>query len=415
MLRLSKDGSKPHLITRPKIAGPAHIIGSFLKNTELKAVLTTCHSTQTLFYTALTPILLQACVYGEYDKVNGILKQYPKLLHAKGTVTDYSGRTHKDRTVYQLALGACDFNVKDTHGNIVVNGMVEMIEEHFKTLPKSQAIMRAQYEGQFPPYHEVKEEERVKQDSEALHKITKMIENIKDDAFIKSTSELENKIHNIIRLEKSELANKLRPLVSSVIKAPSDKAFNDAFEVFKKFLLAQDRFIPIGTVFDFDLLKALYQFRNHLEPKEEQMFGKHFNYALLAEVAQLFEDKYARLWTRPKGLFLWSKVCGYIERFVPACDGQFIAQDPWSILVKGKKPQRNFKFTYQDGGGVYYPLVTDSVWELGYTHGRCCTSGYHWQHGGPGLGVFNIYIKQKYHCHDLYNKDTVSKKRSRSP
>ncbi len=398
----------PPLVTDPKVANPARIMGSFLENKQLPKVLTTSHGVRTLFSKALTPILLQACVNGERDKVNAILTQFPELLHEKGTVIDYSGRVHRDRTVYQLALGACDYNVI-VNGKIVVEGMVEMIDEHFKrlTMPqnfvaqrmkfieqeetagnlsKDQAeqerinlrenpkvyyinkVMRDQYEGQFPPGHEAKEAKRVEQDRDAHNKFMKVIE-AAYDVHVTSTSNLENKIHKIIRTEKSELADELRRLVSTVMKASSDEAFNHAFDAFKRFLIAQDGFINKDDVFDFELLKALYQFRNHLEPKEEQTFGKHFNHQLLADVAQSYNDNYARFGSQngPKNMFCWQKPFGLVERGAPASDAQVIAQGPWSILEGGNKSCRSLKFT--DGVGSYYPLAADPNLEIGYNCG----------------------------------------------
>jgi hypothetical protein len=401
----------PELVTDPKVANPARIMGSFLENKQVPKVLATSRGVRTLFSKALTPILLQACVNGERDKVKAILKQFPELLHEKGTVIDYSGRVHRNRTVYQLALGACDYNVLDKKGNIVVKGMVEMIEKRFKqlTMPqnfvahmmkfiadeetagklsKEQAkqekenlmenpqvyyvnkVMHDQYQGQFPPGHEAKEAERVQQDRDADNKLMKVLE-ATDDAHVTNTSDLEDKIHKIIRTEQSPLADELRRLVSIVMRAPSNE-FDKEFETLKRFLIAQDGFIKKGDVFDFELLKALYQFRHHLEPKEEQTFGKHFNHQLLADISQSYDDNYVRFgnrWDSPKNKFCWQKRFGWAERGVPACDAQVIAQGPWSILENGEKSRRSLKFTY--GGGSYYPLTSDPTWEVGYNCGAC--------------------------------------------
>ncbi len=396
----------PPLVTDPKVANPARIMGSFLENKQIPKVLSTSRGVRTLFSKALTPILLQACINGERDKVKAILKQFPELLHEKGTVIDYSGRVHRNRTVFQLALGACDYNVLDKNGNIVVKGMVEMIEKRFRqlTMPqnfvaqmmkfiedeetagklsKDQAkqekenlmenpqvyyvnkVMRDQYQGQFPPGHEAKEAEKVQQDREADDKFMKVIE-ATSDAHVTITSDLDDKIHKIIRTEKSELADELRRLVLKVMKASSNE-FDNEFEKFKECLIAQDGFIKKGDVFDFALLKALYQFRNHLEPKEEQTFGKHCNHQLLADISQSYDDNYVRFgnrWDSPKNKFCWQKRFGWPERGAPAATAQVIAQGPWAILENGEKSSRSLKFTY--GGGSYYPLEADPHWEIGY-------------------------------------------------
>ncbi len=356
---------------------------------------------------------------------------------------DYSDRTHKDRTVYQLALGACDYNVKDENGNIVVDGMIEMIEEHFKNLPMPQHIkdqikvfereqatikienlkteyinniMCNQYEGQFPEGQEAEEEKRVQQDEEALDKLMNVIKAIKDDenddAYVESTSALDDTIHRIIRTEKSELADKLRSLVSTVMKAPSNEAFDIAFEAFERFLITQDGFIDEkATVFDFSLLKALYQFRNHLEPKEEQTFGKHFNHQLLDYASQSYADNYVRFgndWDSPKNLFVWKKVLGGLDRGVPACDAQVIAQEPWSIMENGEKSRRSLKLTY--GGESYYPLGGDSTREIGYNCSFQETAAIS-QGTMRRVAAFKTYLKQKFRLPCLPNTHTVSHKR----
>jgi len=421
-------GKKDARLITGQSADTAHIVALHLGLPDIAPVPRTCIRARSLFNQPVTAkktqALLQAAAYGDYKKVNDILTANPLLLLEKGTVMDYSGRVHKDRTVYQIAKGACDHNVI-AKGEIVVEGMVEMIEEHFKDLPMPESfvtnmmklieqaktagklsedqakneienltkypevyyinkVMRDQHEGQFPPGHEAKEAERVQQDRDADHKLMKVLE-ATSDADVTMTSDLDDKIHRIIRIgitdeEKLTLndeekataeirANELRRLVSIVMKAPSDEVFNHAFETFRIFLIVQDGFIKKDDVFDFELLKALYQFRNHLEPKEEQTFGKHYNHQLLADVAQSYDDNYVRFgnhWNSPKNKFCWQKRLGWVERGVPACDAQVIAQGPWAVLENGEKSRRSLEFTY--GGGSYYPLAADPNWEIGYSN-----------------------------------------------
>ena len=97
--------------------------------------------------------LLSHAVRGEYDEVNAMLNKNPLLLLEKDSITDYSGRQHYKRTVYQLALGAMDQDVINKDGKQVLDGMKEMIENHFSKLPMKTEeiirIMQEQYNEQF--------------------------------------------------------------------------------------------------------------------------------------------------------------------------------------------------------------------------------------------------------------------------
>jgi hypothetical protein len=355
--------------------------------------------------------LLRHAVRGEYKEVNAMLKKNPLLLLEEDTVTDYSGRKHEKRTVYQIALGACDYNVKDAKGNIVVNGMVEMIEKHFSKLPNKRPeeikqIMLKQYEGQFPEGHEEKEAKRVAADSKALHRFNKVITDATDEE-VKATSELEDKIHAILRKDRSPEGEKLwqiiqtaakkedkssddikaartewnemeelKTIVQCIKKASSKEKFEAAFNDLKNYLM---RHHMIDKSFNIRVLEALYQFRCHLEPKGTLTSGKHFNHFLLAEEYQLYELNYegfGNRWNSPKNLFRWQKGLGGIECHVPACDAQIIAQGPWSIFVDGERSRRTLDFRY--GCGKYFPLGSYLSWEIGHN----CAAGGRWTSHG---------------------------------
>jgi hypothetical protein len=93
------------------------------------------------FFESRLPLitLLNYVVRGEKDQAGSMLKKNPMLLLGCDSVTDYSGRPHFQRTAYQLALGAVDRDVINEKGIKVVDGMVEMIEEHFHNLPLQHA------------------------------------------------------------------------------------------------------------------------------------------------------------------------------------------------------------------------------------------------------------------------------------
>src|SRR3982751_4318816 len=145
----------PKLITHQP-SDTISVVASFLEAKDLANISRASHHLCDLFSKSrAVKTLLQAVVYGDLKKTEAIITQYPQLLLERGTVKDYSGRIHSNRTAFQLALGACDYNVKDEKGNIVVDGMIEMIEKHFqnlpgKTLQEINIIMHSQYAGQFP-------------------------------------------------------------------------------------------------------------------------------------------------------------------------------------------------------------------------------------------------------------------------
>jgi hypothetical protein len=150
--------------------------------------------------------------------------------------------------------------------------------------------------------------------------------------------------------------------------------------------------------YNVDLLKALYQFRNHFEPKGSQKQGKHFNHQLLAEAAELYDQNYERFrdWNSPKNIFCWQKVFGGVQRLVPACDAQSIAYEPWYLFNEEAKLPRSFKFRY--GGGKYYPLGVDPSKEIGHNRaverGKACKQPMYITHklvyGGIAADLTNL-------------------------
>lgn len=339
--------------------------------------------------------LLQHAVRGEYKEVNAMLTKNPLLLLEKDTVTDYSGRKHGKRTVYQIALGAYDYHVKLGNGKIDQKGMVEMIAEHFKKLPGKSAndikkIMQDQYKEQFPDGYEKDEAKRLASDLKAIIDVIYAIDKASDKD-CRLISSVEDQIHAIMRKgNPSPKDRALQKIVQSVMKANSNEDFETAFNAFTDYLITRP--IIKSNFFNVDLLKAFYQFRNHFEPRDIQKSGKHFNHQLLAYVAQLYDDNYEHFgnrWDKPKNIMCWQKVFGFFQRLVPACDAQIISQGIWSVVTNGDKSHRSLKFTY--GGGVFFPLDANSSWEIGHNYAASGRGGAGAEAVGAGKSFQNLY------------------------
>lgn len=346
--------------------------------------------------------LLQHAANGEKDQVEEMLIQNPALLLEKATVTDYSGRTHFQRTVYQIVLGALDGNVQHTNGNKVVsNGMIEMIEGYFKKLPNKtpeeiEKIRQEQYNGQFPDGQQEKEEKRVVADSVALNTVMGIILS-SNEADCKATNNLEDAIRTIIRKAKDANGNptqralELDRLTQLIVKAETEEKFNQAFAEFENYL--QKNGLVKNVSFNFDILKAIYRFRNHLEPKDVFTTGKHFNHQLHKEAIEIYEANYRAFGGTIQVDVCWQKVKGYIERFVPACDCHVVVQGADLILEDRQFPERQVAHAYD---GFFFPLDANEHWELGYNY-SCNPSGgvanTYWAEGG--WDHLKAYLDQK--------------------
>jgi hypothetical protein len=362
----------PKLMTH-QAKDTAGINASFMEVSDLISVSMACRSSQVLFSKSLTALktkaLLQAVVYSDYKKVEEILKSNPKLLFEKGTVTDYSGRVHVNRTAFQLAIGAEDFDVRNKYGKTMVDGIVELILKHFNTLPgkttdEINTIIREQYKGQFPEGSDVLESERLMNDFSSLHQIYKVLEKTSDIACY-NTLIFDDQLHRTVQAVKIEKFNNLRALDHAVIKAASNSDFDIAFEALKKCAVLNN-IISVHEV-NIELLKALYHFRYHLEPKTSFLMGTHFNHLLLAEAISLYIQNFAYFGNNfnPKNAFTWQKIIGYIERFVPACDAKMLAHGIVPIYQLNEKIPRSLNFN--DGKGKYFPLIFRlNEGELGY-------------------------------------------------
>jgi len=91
--------------------------------------------------TKLTQKLVQHVVYGEKEAVRAMLELSLGLLLHRATVVDYSGRTIKNASAYEAALGALDDDMAEMIAPYFdklqsVNGKQERIDQFNKQFPK---------------------------------------------------------------------------------------------------------------------------------------------------------------------------------------------------------------------------------------------------------------------------------------
>ncbi len=123
--------------------------------------------------------LLWLVARGKKRQAEALISQYPELLFCSGQTTDYSyyyrdGKRIQGKrkgTALQIALADKDFNLYDNNGNLLGEGMVEMLQRHFKKLFNGEAEMARQILEQFPPGWEEQEEIDHIKHLEALRKV----------------------------------------------------------------------------------------------------------------------------------------------------------------------------------------------------------------------------------------------------
>lgn len=366
------------------------------------------------------------------------LARLRELLCTPTTIKDPVGRVHKNRTVYQIALGARDYNIPNTSGVQVVDGLVEILGEYFKKLPEGESLRQQQYDGQFPPGFEERKQERILSDSSALNRVIKIVAAATDancqqtmalDSFhgydlrpsswaysddeilasavylqeekeglvccfrglnghVKtkviswdSLEDIPHSIDDIIRekhiylptiLEQlakleprqfysSEQILQLKKLSHSAVTAASTDIFNTAWGNLLEYMQC-----IVGEAVNFNILKALYQFRHYLEPKGAYTIDYHANLQLPLEAYQLCEENFLLFgnnWFSPKNILCAQKIAGLSQRGLSACELQLHAEGMYRILANNNKSKRSFAFTF--GGGSIFPLDSDSF-RLGY-------------------------------------------------
>jgi hypothetical protein len=368
--------------------------------------------------------LLQHIVYGNLVEAEKIIKSNPKLLLLRETVEDYSfgmdAENHRkiEGTAYQIALGAEDvrFHEKEV-------GMAEMIHGYLMKLLEGRAEIEKQQAQQFPAEYAEQEKEKAQKDLAALNKIIAVIEGASQED-CRSASAVDKTIQDIlggIALDTPVIYNRvnLKKIIKALSKADAENDFEAAFTELKNYLY-QNAIIENPT-FNFDILKAIYQFRNYLEPRDVIRTGKHFNVGLLAKAFKLYDEKYncfgepfVNYWESDKNQLFWQKVIGYIQRFLPACYAQAFAQGVYSIVENGQKLNRSLEFCYHKNT-FFFPLDSAPLFRLGIDSGGVAL--------GPGDVLaaladlacagrtFQTYVEQKHHrCYMLCNSQTITQR-----
>lgn len=305
---------------------------------------------------AMTPLaktLLLHVVRGEEALAKIMIEKNPELLYFSGTVTDYSNRTHENRTALQLALGAQDAD------------MAEMIVSYLKNLPNGESTIVTQIRGQFPNGYEIEEEKRVKSDISALSRVHAAIAQSSQQACA-DVNLLDDRIQSCLSKD-----IKVQEIIQSILKAKIEDHFETAFNKLRVHMQ-----IPLRNL---GLLKEIYKFRNYLEPKKSITFGKYSNSSMLIKIFQLYEENYFLFgsWNSNKNNLIWRKIKGYIERYLTANLAQAASQGFFKIIRCGEKLNRSFLINgYQN----FFPLDTDPCDRLGFDYSIDC--GKKWSCGG---------------------------------
>jgi hypothetical protein len=309
--------------------------------------------------------LLQYVVCGNQIEAEKIIESDLGLLLMRGTVEDYSfgmdEENHRKNqgTAYELALVRAEDEI-----------MAAMIHSYLITFPEGRIEIAAQR-------WQAIDKMRKSRDSAALHKIVNTIE-VASEEDCYNASEVDKTIQNILyvfeKIETEEDAgkrDKLKKIILAIAKADSETDFEMAFDELKNYLY--ENAIIESPTFNFAVLKAIFQFRNFMEPRGIISTGKQFNAGLLDEAFKLFNKKYqpfGNSWESTKNKLFWQKVIGYIQRFSPANYGQAFAQNMSYIAEDGKKLKRSFKFwhCWPDENILFFPLDSDPRFRLGYDY-----------------------------------------------
>lgn len=281
-------------------------------------------------------LLLRHVVRGEQKKADAILQQNLYLLFETGRVTDYTctedGVYYRklEGTAYRLALGA-----KDVKFHSDEECMVEMIMRHFRRLPHWEVEIKKQYDDQFPPEWEHKEEQRKTNDLLALHKVLTAINEVK----LPDIDYYKNKTcyNNGMQVLKTNLG-KYYNWRDEAYK-DCEKACEPALKEFRKYLDDQikENVIKTGFHFNDNLLQQAFHFYN----KNIRAFGANAGSP----------------WESPKNILCWRKIIGYIERFVPVCTAQAFCMGLVNYVDSDKELERSLKFKE---GYSYFPLLPNA-------------------------------------------------------
>jgi hypothetical protein len=197
--------------------------------------------------------------------------------------------------------------------------------------------------------------------------------------------DLDDKIQKLLRTPESKKHDP-EPLkkIERAILQSDQKDLEKEFDKLHKYII-ENGLVKKDELFNFDALKAIYQFRNYMESKTKDIIkqGKHFNAELLVEGFKLYDTNYDNFggsrnddkYNSAKNIVSWRKVIGYIERFVPACLAQALHQGVYNIIDLREKLERPAEFRY-DRPNKLLPLDSNPS----------CRSGYDWAGRGGAWG-----------------------------
>ncbi len=157
-----------------------------------------------------------------------------------------------------------------------------MIRGYLMALSNDGAEIKKQEVQQFPAEYAEQEKEKNQNDLAALNKIIAVIAAASQQD-CRSASAVDKTIQDIlngIALDAPVIYNRvnLKKIIKAISQADSENAFEAAFTELKNYLYHNE--IIEKPTFNFDVLKAIYQFRNYLEPRDVIRTGKHFNAGL---------------------------------------------------------------------------------------------------------------------------------------
>ena len=151
-----------------------------------------------------------------------------------------------------------------------------------------------------------------------------------------------------------------------------------------------------------DCETELQEFRDYLKPIGIIKTGKHFNIQLLVQAFKLYDKNFNHfdgVNSHQNHLF-WTKVIGYIERFLPACYAQACSQGIYYIVENSEKLTRSLKFRFDYF--CFFPLDNDPHHRLGYDYAFAPGMVDTWVPLWPGGtikyrhgGYLANYVKQK--------------------
>lgn len=256
--------------------------------------------------------LVRLVVCGEETAAKAILEMDPSfLLWKAGMATDYSGRHIKNLTPFQVALCAGDTD------------MVKMMLPYFDLFPNGQAAMRVQFAEIFP-------------DAEGGLEghLKRQKENVFDFAAIVVA------FQNATPAEVTAALNK------------EGAQFTEADD---------DRTKPNDEL---TLTEALNRFREQFTQKSH--YEIVFNSQHLLRSFEIYVTQFDD-WSLDQRDLFWRQVIGFVQRFLPACDAQAVAQGIYYITEENEQLLRSFDFRLADGR--FYPVDFNSPSHLGFDYG----------------------------------------------